>query len=624
MATNGNTERRRRLRLGTKLAGAFAGILFLTALVAGVGIRGEVQSSQAFRGMGQAMNLAYTAAEDNSLLNDIQAHVFHYQIAPSVKTLKKTQALEAQLAAGVKPLAASAAAGKSEGALRQATAVYLTDVGQTLRAVQSGNPAAVRSAFNRVATQKDAVHAYLRTVRDAAEARSMAVQKANAAAAAWSFWETLVLSALAVLLGVTLAAVLVRLITRPVTGLTRVAQRVGEGDLTHEVPISASGDEIEELSASFAAMTVNLRYLVQEVHKAAERVAANAEELSATAEEAAQTTGQVAETVQQVAQGTVQHTEGVSRISQAMDQLREAVNQVAQGAQEQAGGASQAAAAVNSATREVTGATVAVQEVAEASQRMRRVAAEGSEKMDGTVEGVRSLRDTLLTTAEKIEQLGEHSQQIGVIVQTISEIADQTNLLALNANIEAARAGEHGKGFAVVADEVRKLAERSGQATGEITQLVETIRQGTGQAVAAMREATRQGEEGQKLSAAAGEALKAIIAEVERTDRLVQQITTATQEMSRSAGELVPLIEGVASVTQENTAATQQMAASTGEVSTTLDNLAALSQQNAASTEEVSAATQELNSSIGQMAQSAQSLAQMGQELQSLVARFQV
>ena len=106
------------------------------------------------------------------------------------------------------------------------------------------------------------------------------------------------------------------------------------------------------------------------------------------------------------------------------------------------------------------------------------------------------IESSVMDSAGVVKKLGESSQQIGQIVDTIAAIAEQTNLLALNAAIEAARAGEHGKGFAVVAEEVRKLAAESQSSAEEIRSRIQTIQGDTEQAVASMEGGTVEVQNG--------------------------------------------------------------------------------------------------------------------------------
>ncbi len=403
--------------------------------------------------------------------------------------------------------------------------------------------------------------------------------------------------------------------------ISTVSQEVAQGNLQVDVQTRSEKDV---LGNAIHHMINSLRQLIGRLAESATQLNEASSQLAAVANQGGQATSQIAATVQQVAKGTTQQSESINQTAASVEQMSRAIDGVARGAQEQA----QAVAKASSITSQISATVQKVagnaQEMVKDSLESATVAQSGAKTVEETIQGMEQIKSKVNISAQKVEDMGQRSNQIGAIVETIEDIASQTNLLALNAAIEAARAGEHGKGFAVVADEVRKLAERSSHATKEIAELVKSIRNSVTEAISAMSETLKEVEAGAAKSSQSGQALAAIIKTADSVKQQAELTAEAARLMDSASNELVSAMDSVSAVVEENTAATEQMAASSNEVTESIENIASVSEENSAAIEEVSASAEEMSAQVQEVMASAQALAQMAQSLQDLVNQFKL
>jgi methyl-accepting chemotaxis protein len=390
--------------------------------------------------------------------------------------------------------------------------------------------------------------------------------------------------------------------------LSETAGQIAQGNLTVSVRARSEKDEIGN---ALHRMIAGLRSLIGGIKTNVTELETSSRRLDENASQAGRATSQIAATIQQVALGINQQAESVSKTADSTNQMNGAIQHVARGAQEQAQAVEQASmitAQIATSVQQVTvNATASAQGALQAGEKARN----GAQTVEDTIKSMHSIKTRVGLSAEKVREMGFRSDEIGVIVETIDEIASQTNLLALNAAIEAARAGEQGNGFAVVADEVRKLAERSSLATREIGSLIHGIQESVAEAISSMNTGTREEENGVVCANQSGEALDHILSAVDVVNQQVKGISSAAQMIDNASSELVSAMNTVSVVVQENISATKAMLESSAVVAQSIEAFASVSEENSAAVEEVSASTEQMNAQVDDMGGSAASLSQL-------------
>ena len=379
---------------------------------------------------------------------------------------------------------------------------------------------------------------------------------------------SIILVVLLLVSSITLVIIFTNRIVRPIRDITKNAEEIANGNLAVDIVQVKTRDEVATLQKSFEQMTMNLREVITHVSDSSNQVAASAEELMASADETMKGTELISSSIQQVSEGAEHQTNMAKESARSAEESANAITQIAEKAKD---------------TMKITIAT-------------NEKTMQGSAFVQDTVAQMRLINDAVLETDQALVTLNDRSKDIVHILKLITDIADQTNLLALNAAIEAARAGEAGKGFAVVADEVRKLSEQTRKSVSDISEIATEIESETKKTVTSINGVKEKVDSGLTIA--------------HHTEVTFHDILTSVEQVKEQVGDISSITNNIHIIVKDVANHANNMSTVASETFDSSSSVAAASEEQLASMEEVTAA--------------AVSLANLAEDLQIRVSKFNI
>src|SRR5437016_4522076 len=329
--------------------------------------------------------------------------------------------------------------------------------------------------------------------------------------------------------------------------------------------------------------------------KSAQSITEPLAQLIVVSAQVASGSNQVASASDDSAKISVQAASAIDEVTSTMHEMSINVQNMVKSTQLQSSNVSETSASIDEMVASIQRVADTAKVLLDISQRSRDEVHSGIGTMEKATDGLNRINTAITSSAEIISILGQRADDIGKIIEVIDDLAEQTNLLALNAAIEAARAGEHGLGFAVVADEVRKVAEKSAQATREISDLIQSIQKEARKAVDNMEKSTSIVNEGLTLGGDLSGALKKISSVVAEVYKFAQEIGAATNEQSHGSSQIAKATTRLNEITHEINSSVEEQASGAHAVVRAMEKMRELVQRSSSGSTELAASSEQMS-----------------------------